>query len=123
MAKIGTVIGGAILILIGLAFTATIIGAIIGIPLLILGLYFVVKGATWTPPPPQQQVVYVQPQPIYFPTPPPPAAPGYQPAPVTVNVQQAAAAPPPPQIMRRCAYCQFVYPEAGGKCPRCGAAF
>ncbi|MGP8077358.1 MAG: hypothetical protein ACLQD8_04950 [Thermoplasmata archaeon] len=103
MAKVGSIVGGVILMIIGLGFTATIIGAIIGIPLLIIGLYLVIKGATYTPPPPQQQVVYVQPQPIY--------------------VQQAAAAVPPPEIMLRCKYCNTVYPETAQKCPSCGATF
>jgi len=122
MAKVGSIVGGVILMIIGLGFTATIIGAIIGIPLLIVGLYLVIKGATSSPPRPQQQVVYVQPQPVYFPVPPPPG-PAYSAQPVTVNVQQAAAAPPPPQIMRRCRYCNTVYPESAQKCPSCGAAF
>jgi hypothetical protein len=93
-----------ILMIIGLGFTATIIGAIIGIPLIVVGLYLLIKGATWTPPTPQTQVVYVQPQPVFFPVPPP-------------------QAPPPPQVMRRCEYCNTVYPESAQKCPSCGAGF
>jgi hypothetical protein len=46
---------------------------------------------------------------------------------VVVNVHQAPPPPPPPppppQIMRRCRYCEAVYPEAKGKCPSCGAKF
>lgn len=37
---------------------------------------------------------------------------------VTVNIPA-----PPPQIMRRCAHCAAVYPEASLRCPSCGASF
>jgi hypothetical protein len=58
------------------------------------------------------------------PSPPAPVVRGYGPVqPVTVNVNQAAAAPSPPQIMRRCHYCNAVYPESRLKCPNCGAGF
>jgi hypothetical protein len=111
----GTVIGGVVILILGLLFTATIIGAIIGIPLIIIGIVVIAQGARPAPPP----VVYYQ-------APPPPPPMYYQPSPpVVVNVQQAShgGAPPPPQVMFRCRYCQNVYPEAAGRCPRCGAGF
>jgi hypothetical protein len=114
----GRVVGGIVLIFLGIILTATIIGAIIGIPLLIVGIVLLARSGGPTVAPPT--VVYPTPQPMYYPPPPP----GYgMPLPVTVNVQQAAPAPGPLQVMRRCRYCQTVYPETLAKCPSCGASF
>lgn len=54
-----------------------------------------------------------------------PSYPGaaYPVGPVVVNVRAAEAPTPTVRIMRRCAYCQQVYPELDGKCPHCGAQF
>jgi hypothetical protein len=112
----GTVVAGILLLLFGLALTATIIGAVLGIPLLIIGIILIAVGAKSNPSPP---MVYYQPQPVYYAPPP---------TPVNVYVQQTAQAsppppPPPPQVMFRCRYCQTVYPETQGRCPNCGAGF
>jgi hypothetical protein len=116
----GTVIAGLFILVLGLLFSSTIIGAIIGIPLIIVGIIVMVHGARSKPEPP----IYYQPPPVY----PPPVY--YPPPPVVVNVHQAPhpgyqglPPPPPPQIMRRCRYCENVYPEVAGRCPRCGASF
>ncbi len=116
----GTVVVGVLLLLFGLALSATIIGAIIGVPLIIVAIVVIVMGAKSKP---VQPVVYVQPQPFYYP---PPAYQQPAQAPVVIQNYQAAAAPaapPPPQVMFRCRYCQSVYPETAGKCPKCGAGF
>jgi hypothetical protein len=114
----GRLVGGIVLIFLGIIFTATIIGAIIGIPLLIIGIYLLARSGQSNVARPA--VIYPTPQPSYYPPPPP----GYGGAPpVTVNVQQAAPAPGPLQVMRRCRYCQTVYPETLAKCPSCGATF
>lgn len=42
---------------------------------------------------------------------------------VIVNVAPTAPQPGPVQVLRRCAFCQTAYPEAEGKCPKCGAPF
>lgn len=117
MANIGTVVAGIVLLLLGLILTATIIGAILGIPLLIIGFILIIVGAASSSTNPQP--VYYPVPPVYLP-PPPSASPA---TPVYVNVHPAPSAPAPPQIMRRCRYCQTVFPEASSKCPRCGAAF
>ncbi|MFI5414273.1 MAG: hypothetical protein ACHQ16_01170 [Candidatus Lutacidiplasmatales archaeon] len=108
-------VGGTVMLIVGLGLTITIIGAIFGVPLILLGIVFIIRGARPDPPP----VVYSQ-------QPPPPLS--YAPPPVVVNVQQPSQPslplpPPPPQVMFRCRYCQSVYPESAGRCPQCGASF
>jgi hypothetical protein len=103
------------MLIVGLGLTITIIGAIVGVPLILLGLVFIVRGARRDPP-----------QVVYYPQPPPPTF--YAPPPVVVNFQNSnpPGVPPPPlppQVMFRCRYCQNVYPETAGRCPQCGAAF
>ena len=113
---------GIVFFFFGLVFTATIIGAIIGVPLLLIGLLLIIVGAVSSEPRPQ--IVYAAPQPIYYPVPPPPPPFSHVGAtPVTVNVQAGTPLPPPPQIMRRCRYCNSVYPESSAVCPKCGAPF
>ena len=63
----GTIVVGVLLLLFGLALSATIVGAIIGIPLIIIAIIVIVVGAK--SPPPAQPVVYVQQQPMHYPQP------------------------------------------------------
>ncbi|MCI4333492.1 MAG: hypothetical protein L3K01_07230, partial [Thermoplasmata archaeon] len=93
-------VGGTVMLIVGLGLTVTIIGAIFGVPLILLGIVFILRGARPDPPP----VVYYQ-------QPPPPLY--YAPPPVVVNGQQPSQPslplpPPPPQVMFRCRYCQSV---------------
>jgi len=122
MANIGRIVWGVVLLFFGLILIGTIILAALGILFVLIGVLLIIVGAV-TGGSPKPQVVVVQ-QPVYYPAP-QPAYSQYAgpPPPVTVNVQQAAAVPPPPQIMRRCHYCNNVYPEAQSKCPSCGAGF
>ncbi len=115
----GRLVGGIILFILGLIFTGTIILAIIGVPMVIIGLILIVVGAVTSPPRPV--IVQQMPPQVYYVQAPPTPPPGQ--APVTVNVQAAQAAPAPPQIMRRCQYCGNVFPESQLKCPKCGASF
>ena len=109
-----SVIVGVILLLVGIALIATIVGAVLGVVLLIAGITVIVLGL-WTAPHASPPAIYMVPPMTH--TPPPP---------VVVNVHQPGPphpAPPPPQVMFRCRYCQSVYPETLGRCPRCGAGF
>jgi hypothetical protein len=117
MVNSGTIITGIVLLLIGLFLSATIILAIIGIPLLFIGFILIIVGAVSSSP--QTQTVYYPPAPVYYSPPLPPGSP----SPVTVNVHQPAPVQLPPQIMRRCNYCNTVYPESALRCPSCGSAF
>jgi hypothetical protein len=119
MVNSGTVVTGIVLLFIGIFLSATIILAIIGIPLLFIGFILIIVGAVSSPPHPQN--VYYQPAPVYY-SPPPPPPPGSA-SPVTVNVHQPAPVQLPAQIMRRCRYCNTVYPESLPKCPSCGSSF
>jgi hypothetical protein len=117
--RAGILVLGILLLLLGLVFIASIIGAAFGAVLFLIGLVLIVIGAVTNEP--HQAVVVYQPPPAAF------QSPGYYPmapappTPVMVNVQPAA--PPPPQILRRCSYCGTVFPESQSKCPSCGAAF
>ena len=109
-----SVIVGVILLLVGIALIVTIVGAVLGVVLLIAGITVIVLGL-WTTPQASPPAIYMVPSTTH--TPPPP---------VVVNIHQNGPShptPPPPQVMLRCRYCQSVYPETLGRCPRCGAGF
>ncbi len=109
-----SVIVGVILLLVGIALIVTIVGAVLGVVLLIAGITVIVLGL-WTTPQASPPAIYMVPSTTH--TPPPP---------VVVNIHQTGPSPPTPppaQVMFRCRYCQSVYPETLGRCPRCGAGF